>query len=319
MLKNIKNKVLNGFEITKEEALFLYSSNLEDLTLSANSIREQFCGNDFDMCTIINAKSGKCIENCKFCAQSSYYRTNCQIYPLLSEEKILHEARKRAEQKIKRFSLVTSGRKVSDNEIEKLCSILQKAKEENIEISFCASLGLLDEKQYKKLYCAGLRRIHNNLETSENFFPQMCTTHTFQDKVDSILLAQKTGFEVCSGGIFGLGESIEDRINLAFSLKAINVKSVPINILTPITGTYYENQTILLQEEILRIVATFRFILPFAFIRLAGGRSLLADKGYSCFTSGANATITSNMLTTSGISIETDRSKIENLGFDVKS
>ncbi len=315
MLKTLENKVLNNYQITKKEALKLYSSDLKELTSSANRIREHFCKNLFDMCTIINAKSGKCSENCKFCAQSSFHQTNCEIFPLLSEEKILSEAKKRAKQKIKRFSLVTSGRAVSNDEIEKICAILLKAKKEAIEITFCASLGLLNEEQYKALYKAGLRRIHNNLETSENFFPSMCTSHTFQDKVDSILLAQETGFEVCSGGIFGIGESIEDRIDLAFSLKALDIQSVPINILSPIKGTYYENQAVLAKEEVLRIVAIFRYILPKSFIRLAGGRSLLDDKAYSCFTSGANATITSDMLTTNGIDLESDKEMLVSLGF----
>ena len=145
----------------------------------------------------------------------------------------------------------------------------------------------------------------------------MCTSHKFSDKVHSIKLAQKVGFEVCSGGIFGLGESIEDRIDLAFSLKELKIASVPINILTPIKGTSYEHHNILTKEEILRIIAVFRFILPTSFLRLAGGRLLLDDKGYSCFTSGANATITSDMLTTNGIEVEEDREALMKLNFEI--
>ncbi len=313
MLKLLKDKVLNGFDINKDEALYLFSSNLEELCFYANKIREHFCGNQFDLCSIINAKSGKCSENCKFCAQSSFHETNCNIYPLLSEEEIIFEARKKAEQKIKRFSLVTSGRSVSDTEIAKICNIITKAKKENIDISFCASLGLLNESQYKKLYSAGLKRIHNNLETSEKFFPKICTSHSFKDKINSILTAQKIGFEVCSGGIFGLGESLEDRIDLAFALKNLNIKSIPINVLTPIKGTLYENHKVLKLEDILHIVASFRFILPNSFLRLAGGRTLLKDFGNACFTAGANATITSDLLTMHGVSVENDRQMISRL------
>ncbi len=187
----------------------------------------------------------------------------------------------------------------------------------SIPIRICGSFGLLNGSQYRKLYKAGLTRIHNNLETSKNNFPNMCTTHSFEDKITAIEAAKNAGMSICSGGIFGIGESVQDRIDLAFSLKELGVKSIPINLLNPIKGTPYENNRPLTDEEIRRVVAVYRFILPTAFIRLAGGRGLLADKGRACFLSGANAAISGDMLTTLGISIETDMKMIRELGFEV--
>ncbi len=316
MIDYLKNKTINNLPITKEEALWLYNSDIKKLCESANTIRKHFCANKFDLCTIINAKSGKCSEDCKFCAQSSFYKTGCVTYSLLSGEKIIEQAKMRSEQGIKHFSIVTSGRVVTEKDLHHICSAIEKAKKERLAIKFCASLGLLNESQYQKLYNAGLRRIHNNLETSEQYFSSMCTTHTYKDKITSIANAQKVGMYICSGGIFGIGESIADRIDMAFALKKLKIQSIPINILTPIPGTKYEHNEILSKEIILRIVATYRFILPNSFIRLAGGRNLLADKGYSCFSSGANATITSHMLTTNGITVENDKKMLEQLHYD---
>ncbi|WP_313527279.1 biotin synthase BioB [Anaerotignum sp.] len=313
----IKEKILNGSSITKEEALQLFSQPLDELCQNANEIRMHYCQNNFDICTIINAKSGRCSENCKYCAQSIHHNTNCEEYPLLTTEEIVCNARYNAEKGVLRYSLVTSGRTLSEHELTKICSTVHQIKNA-VPIHICGSFGLLKKEQYQRLYDAGLTRIHNNLETSKNNFPNMCTTHTFEDKVAAIGNAKEVGMYICSGGIFGIGESIRDRIDLAFSLNELGVKSVPINLLNPIKGTPYEDLTPLSEEEIRRIVAVYRFILPRAFIRLAGGRGLLNDKGRSCFLSGANAVISGDMLTTAGISIETDLQMIGELGFEVK-
>lgn len=309
-----KIRITNGGEINRYEALELYKQPLDELTVAADEIRNHYCGDNFDICTITNARSGKCSENCKFCAQSSFYCTGAEVYPIPDDEKIVKEAEYNASKGILRFSLVTSGRALSDGDIEKMCGIVRKIRKRT-NISVCISFGLLNEKQYSRLREAGVSRVHNNIETSERFFSSVCTTHSFSDKIAAIKAAQKAGLNVCSGGIMGLGETIEDRIDMAFTLKELGVKSVPINMLNPIPGTPYEHNTRLTAEDMMRICAVFRFILPDASIRLAGGRGLMPDKGRGCFKSGANSAISGDMLTTSGISIDEDFAILSELGY----
>lgn len=314
MVKKLKQKVLSGERIGKEEAMVLYEAPLEQLCQSADEIRKHFCENIFDICTIINGKSGRCSEDCKYCAQSAHYPTKVEEYPLLSKEEIVTWAKYNDEKGVLRYSIVTSGKTLSDQEVEELCETVRQIRKET-EIAVCASLGLLKEEQFQKLKDAGVSRIHNNLETSKRNFKNICTTHTYEDKIKAIRSAKKVGLSVCSGGILGLGETIEDRIDLALSLRELGIRSVPVNVLNPILGTPYENQTPLTMEEVRRAVAVFRFLLPDASIRLAGGRGLLEDKGRSCFTSGANAVISGDMLTTAGITVDNDLNMIEELGY----
>ncbi len=316
MLKELSNKILNeNYHITKQEAISLIDTDLKELSLYAEKIKQKFCGNKFDMCSIVSGKSGKCSENCKFCAQSSHYKTSIKEYPLLDSQNIFKEAKHNADKKVKRFSIVTSGKKLSDTEIDSVCQTYKDIKNK-CDILLCASMGLLSYEQLVKLKQAGVTRYHCNLETSRRFFPSICSTHTYDDKINTINLAKKAGLEICSGGIFGLGETFEDRIDMFFDIYNLGIKSVPINVLNPIKGTPFENNKILSQEEINRTVAIARFILPDAFIRLAGGRLLFKDKGVSMFSSGANATITGDMLTTSGTSIDEDFDTIKKLGFE---
>ena len=316
-IHEVKQKVINHKSISPDEARRLSEEPIDELCSAANEIRRHFCGNIFDICTIINAKSGQCSEDCKFCAQSSHYHTECEHHSLLSEQEMLDGAKYNADKGVLRYSLVTSGKTLSDSEIDIICRTVEKIRH-TVPIRICGSFGLLTGPQYVKLHKSGLTRIHNNLETSENYFPKMCTTHTFSEKLTAIHSAQNAGMTICSGGIFGIGESMQDRIDLAYSLKESGVKSIPVNLLNPVSGTPYENNIPLSNEEICRIVAVFRFILPDAFIRLAGGRGLLADRGYTCFLSGANASISGDMLTTAGISIDTDMKMINELGYEVK-
>ena len=316
-LKELTDKVLNGRQITKEEALFLYEQPLLELCGSADEIRRRFCANRFDICTIINAKSGSCSENCRFCAQSAYNHTCAASYPLLSKEEIVSQARIDHEQGVLRYSIVTSGKRLSDEEVDAMCETVREIKEK-VGILVCVSFGLLKEQQFRKLKEAGVTRVHNNLETSRRNFPNICTTHRFDDKVQAIRAAQSAGLSVCSGGIMGLGETTEDRIDMALTLRELGILSVPVNMLNPIPGTPLENNERLTKEEMQRIVAVYRFILPKASIRLAGGRGLLPDKGKSCFTSGANAAISGDMLTTAGITTKTDMALLKELGYEVK-
>lgn len=261
-VKELKEKVLNGKLIGKEEALFLAKeAPLKELTEAANEIRKHFCEDKFDICTIINGKSGKCSENCKFCAQSSFYDTHIKEYSLLNSKAIVKEAKYNDERGVLRFSIVTSGRKLSDKEIDSVCESIKEINK-NTSVSVCGSFGLLSEEQYKKLKEAGLTRVHNNLETSRKNFKNICTTHTFDEKVQAIKNAKNAGLNICSGGIMGLGETMEDRIDMALELRELGVLSIPVNILNPIKGTPFENNKLLTNDEICRIVAVYRFLIP---------------------------------------------------------
>ena len=313
-VKRMKEKMNSGGAVTKDEALLLYGGPLEELCKAADEIREHFCGNRFDICTIINGKSGKWPEDCKFCAQSAYYHTAAEEYPLLDTKEIVRQAKYNADHGVHRFSIVTSGRSLKDAEIEQMCEAIREIREQT-DIKVCASFGLLDEGQYCRVKEAGVSRIHNNLETSRRNFPNVCTTHTFEDKVNAVKAAKAAGLSVCSGGIMGLGETEEDRIDMAFTLRELGIRSVPVNMLNPIPGTPYEGNARLTVDDMRRIVAVYRFILPDAFIRLAGGRGLMEDKGEGAFCSGANAAITGDMLTTAGYTIETDMEMLRRLGY----
>lgn len=317
-IRELQEKIYQGALLTKEEILPLTEAPLEPLCQAADEIRRHFCRDAFDLCTIVNGKCGRCSEDCKYCAQSAYYTTSCgESYPLLSTEKIVEQARRNAEQGVLRYSIVTSGRRLSETEVEQVCESIRAVRRET-GIEVCVSFGLLSEGDFRKIKEAGASRVHCNLESSERFFPQVCTTHTYDDKIETLQAAKSVGLEVCSGGIMGLGETMEDRIDMVFTARKLGVKSIPVNVLNPIPGTPYEKNRVLTNEEVSRIVAIFRFIIPDASIRLAGGRGLLGDKGEKCFTSGANAAISGDMLTTAGITVETDMALLKKLGYNVK-
>ena len=313
----LKNRVLENYKVTKEDALNLVDVPLDDLTDAANEIRESFCGNRFDACSIINVKSGRCSENCKFCAQSNHYNTGIDIYPLLSYEELKEKTLAIYNAGFKRISYVASGRKVTEKEFDQLSKLIDDLNQETEDIKICVSLGLLRKDQIAALNDAGVDRIHNNLESSRNYFKEICTTHSYDEKLDTIRLIDDEDVMICSGGIFGMGESFEDRIDLALQLREMNVKSIPINVLNPIKGTPVENNEILSNDEVCRLIAIFRFINPDAYIRMAGGRALLGDNGRKAFQSGANAAILGNMLTTLGVELEEDFKLLDELGFEI--
>lgn len=313
----LKENILNGYKLTKEDALSLLDSDLELLCKCADELRKHFLGNSFDICTIINGKSGRCSEDCKYCAQSSHYKTSIQKYPLVDFNTLKKDVLYNENKGILRYSVVTSGKSLSDEELSEVCKSYIKLRNTS-NISLCASHGLLSLDQFKKLKEAGVTRYHNNVETSRRNFRNICTTHTYDDKINALKNAMKAGLEVCSGGIFGLGENMEDRIDMAFEIRDLGIKSIPINILNPIKGTPYENNSILTIDEICRVIAIYRFIIPNSAIRLAGGRNLMNDKGKKAFLSGANAAISGDMLTTLGINIDEDMKLLKNLGFEVK-
>ncbi|GAB6180092.1 biotin synthase BioB [Desulfotomaculum defluvii] len=313
-IQQYKEKVLDGALLSKEEAMIIANAPLEEICAAANEIREHFCGNNFDICSIINGKSGRCSENCKYCAQSSFYGTQIEQYPLLDTEILVEQAKYNEERGVLRYSIVTSAKKLNNQEVDKVCESIRTIRKKT-GIAVCASFGLLDEKQLIKLKDAGVSRVHNNLETSRRNFPNVCTTHSYDEKIETIKAALRVGLNVCSGGIMGLGETMEDRIDMALTIRELGIRSIPVNMLNPIPGTPYENNKIFTNDHMCRIVAVFRFLVPNASIRLAGGRGLLEDKGVKCFQSGANAAISGDMLTTLGISIEQDMKILDRLGY----
>lgn len=317
-IQQLKEKVFSNELVTREEALTLVDAPLDQLTQAADEIRMHFNGNAFDICTIINGKCGRCSEDCKYCAQSAHYHTSCQdSYPLLDTEALLEGARHNDEQGVLRYSIVTSGKRLSDKEVDQVCdSIREIRRQTNIQV--CVSFGLLNEEQFRKIKEAGASRVHCNLESSRNYFPQVCTTHTYEEKIETLKAAKRAGLSICSGGIMGLGETMEDRIDMVLTARELGVKSIPVNLLNPIPGTPYENNRVLTNDELCRITAIFRFLIPDGMIRLAGGRGLLDDKGEACFRSGANAAISGDMLTTAGITVQTDLHLLNELGYEVK-
>ena len=314
----LAEKVMDGGEITQEEAKSLIRTKDEDTMLllaMADKIRQKFNGNAVDFCAIINARSGHCQENCKFCAQSGWYHTGVKEYPLRSPEDLLREAKQAEAYGAERFGIVTSGRGQSDP--VQFASIVEAVKRisKETKLSVCCSLGLLTEEQLKTLKAAGCQRIHCNLETAKRHFPAICTTHTYEEKEAHIRRIQQAGLEVCSGGIFGLGETEEDRIDMAFALREHHVTSVPLNIFNPIPGTPFGKNKPPKPIEILRMFAMYRFILPHAIMRVCAGReNSLRDMQAFALSAGLNGAMIGGYLTIDGRSPERDKQMAVDMG-----
>jgi biotin synthase len=318
-IRQFENKVLGGAPISREDALSIaeiYGSDIFHLFASADRIRQHFRDNTVGLCSIINAKSGSCPEDCSFCAQSSKNKVRAKVFPLVKKQLVIQKAKDAAKSGIRRFSLVTSGRKVSKKELSEIAGLISAVREAGLIP--CASLGLLNKKELSVLKEAGLDRYHHNLETSEAFFPRICSTHTFADKIETITAAKAAGLSLCSGGIFGMGETWQDRIDMALCLREIGVDSVPINFLIPIKGTALGNREYLHPLEALKIISLFRFILPGKEIRVCGGRTqVLAEFHSIIFLAGADGMITGDYLTTAGRKPEDDLRLIEMYGLRI--
>ncbi|MEW6418755.1 MAG: biotin synthase BioB [Nitrospirota bacterium] len=316
MLKHLEEKILSGVPISKEDAFYIADiSGLDifDLFVSANKIRNLFRGNTIGLCAIVNAKSGACSEDCSFCAQSVKSRAKIDVYPLLKKELVIQKATEAKDSGANRFSIVTSGRNVSVKDLLDITNMISGIRQ--IGLIPCASLGLLTEKELAILKSAGLDRYHHNLETSERFFPQICSTHSFNNKINTIKAVKSAGLSICSGGIFGMGETWEDRIDMAFLLRELNVDSIPINFLIPIKGTALGDREFLHPFDALKIVSLYRFILPEKEIRICGGRmQILGEFNSMVFLSGADSLLTGDYLTTSGRSYNDDLRLIEAYG-----
>ena len=318
MIETLKQTVLDGGAISEEEALALSQcADKEALYEAAHQITRHFLGDRFDTCSIINAKSGNCGENCKWCAQSCHYHTNVTLYPLLPTEECVRHATHNARQGIGRFALVTSGKRPTDGEIQRLAETVRSIKLSS-RIKCCASLGLLSKDQLRILHESGVENYHCNIETAPSYFPSLCTTHTIAQKLDTIHAAREVGFRICSGGIIGMGETMEQRIEMAMLLRKEHILSIPLNLLHPIPGTPLASTPPLKEEELLTTIALFRFINPKAYLRFSGGRAQLSQKTQEkALYVGINAAIIGDMLTTIGSRVEDDRRLFTSAGYSL--
>jgi biotin synthase len=307
-------------EITPEEALALTKikgPQLMELFAVANEIREKYCGNKLHTCTISNAKSGRCEEDCKFCAQSVYYNTNVSSYDLKTKEVLSEEYINAEKLGSSRFGIVTSGRSIKKGSKDYLDikNFLEDTKSKGKNIDLCCSIGLLNKDELLELKESGMTRFHSNLQTSVGAYEDIvATTHKIEDRIKTIKAAKEVGLEVCSGGIIGMGESWEDRIEMAYSLKELDVDGIPINILNPISGTPHGEREHLSMDEILKTIAIYRIILKDKVIKIGAGReSILKDFTGMAFLSGANGMLVGGYLTMKGRDFQEDFNLIDSI------
>jgi biotin synthase len=319
-LEKLHNDICNGLRLSREEALRLLEENdpraLWDL---AGRLRLAFHGRNIELCAIFNARCGRCSEDCRWCAQSRFYNTGVEATPLVEAPQAVAAARKAEQNGVHRFALVTSGRKVSPADIKRLCAIYQQMRKQNPSLHFCASLGLLTRPELEALAANGVRRYHCNLETAPSYFPKLCTTHTPQEKMETLRHARVAGMSLCSGGIIGMGEGFPERIEMAIALRELGVDSIPLNVLFPIKGTPLDSMPPLPPEEILTSVALFVILHPEATVRLAGGRILFEVLMPRLLQAGVSSLIAGDMLTTEGPSIERDKALFAREGFTLGS
>lgn len=314
-------RILAGDELAPEEALELARiapHELLDLFAAANRTKAHFVGNQVHLCSIINAKSGRCGEDCAFCAQSSHHVTETPIFPLVDEDAITSAARAAEQKDSGCFGIVTSGTSIGPGEeLESICTALRRIRSET-GIDPSCSLGIIDQESAVRLKAAGAVTYHHNLETARSFFSSICTTHDYDEDIQTIRNARQAGMKVCCGGIFGMGETMEQRVELALTLRELEVDSVPINFLNPIPGTRLADANFLTPLECLHIIALFRLILPKKKITVCGGREInLRDLQSWMFFAGANGTMIGNYLTTTGRDEQQDRQMIKDLGLTI--
>lgn len=291
--------------------------HLDQLCELADEIRMTRKGNAMETCSIVNGKSGRCTENCKWCAQSSAHHTGCEEYDFINEADFDRAVELNGNYGVGRLSIVCSGRKVAMADIKRYCRLYAKAQN-NSSMQLCASMGLLNKAELQQLYNAGVRRYHCNLETSESFFPTLCTTHTRQDKLQTIRWAQEVGMEVCSGGIIGMGETMRQRLEMVEEARNAGAVSIPVNLLNPIKGTPLENTPLIGEREVILAVALMRLIAPDTTLRFAGGRARLSQHATArILRGGANGAIVGDMLTTIGNKMREDWQLFRDNGFEL--
>ncbi len=316
----LTEKVLSGKMITFDEALLLNKASDSEpylLMAGANAICRHYRGNVVDLCAITNAKSGLCPEDCSFCAQSSRFKSHAPEYPLIPIEKMIEAAKEGKKIKARRFCIVISGRDVDEQELNIICEGIKRIKDE-VGIHPCVSLGFIKKEYLEALKEAGLERYHHNLEASKSFYPNICSTHTYEEKLETIMLVKEAGLSLCCGGIFGMGEGMRDRIEFAFALNELNADSIPVNFLMPMPGTPLAGSDILNPLEALKTIALFRFINPAKEIRICGGReAVLRDLQSMLFAAGADGILIGNYLTALGRNPRRDLEMIRDLGLTV--
>jgi len=291
----------------------LLNEPLASLVARANQVRRDLVGDTLDLCSILNARSGRCSEDCKFCAQSGRHHTETPVYPLKDANEIVEAARRAKAIGAQRFGIVTSGNRLTDAEADVVAEAIKRIRQE-VGITVCASLGALSLAHLQQLKAAGLSRYHHNIETSRRFYAEIVTTHDFQQRVDTIAAAKETGLEVCSGGIIGMGETWQDRMDMAATLAELKVDSVPINILIPIKGTALATAERMSVEDISHTICIFRILLPTQTIRIAAGReAALAEDQVEAFRAGANGMLIGGYLTVKGAGLEADRALMEQI------
>jgi len=321
-IQKIGDKVLEGGSVSMKEILPLLEAkgpDVMDLVAVANRVRVKFNGNEIDLCSLLNAKSGKCSEDCAFCAQSAHYQTDAPTYPLMNADQMVKEAREAQKRRTGRFCLISSGRQLNDKEFEVILSGLDRIRKETT-LDLDCSLGTLSEERAEALKKVGVTRYNHNLETAESHFSKICTTHSFRDRVQTIEVLKDQGFSICCGGIIGLGESPQQRLELAFSVRQLEIECIPFNILNPRPGTPLEHSEAIPPIEIIKTISLFRLVLPKGTIKIAGGREAnLRDLQSLSLLAGANGLIVGNYLTTPGRNAEDDLTMIRDVGFQIKA
>ena len=316
MIQSLKERIINGGRISFREALDLAESpHREELYEAAAEITKHFGKPEFNPCSIINARAGKCSENCKWCAQSGHYHTDSDVHGIIDAEKVVTQAKYDEKKGVKRFCQVTSGRAVKGEALKKICDNYRQLKKET-NMFLCGSLGLLEKEDLQQLWDAGMRRYHCNLEAAPSYFGELCTTHTIDDKIETLKAAREIGFQLCSGGIIGMGETREQRIELGEKLREVAPDSIPINILHPIKGTPLEDMPLIDEDEILLTIAIYRFLHPKAELRFAGGRKRLSREAQlKALHIGINSAVVGDLLTTVGSAIDEDRQLALDAGY----
>ena len=313
------NKVLSGQKISEEDAQKLISvsdDSLQTLSDAANEITRKLCGNIVDVEALINAKKGKCQEDCSFCSQSAFYKTEIDTYKLLPPETIVQNAMLAKEDGVKSFCLVCAWRGPTEKDFEQISTIIKKINDE-VGIEVNCSLGFINQDMAVELKKLGVKRYNHNLEAPRSFFSKICTTHSYDDRMQTNLIVKNAGLELCCGGIIGMGETRMQRLELGLDLAELNPEECPINMLVPQKGTPLELQTRLSISEILRTIAVFRFLMPRTILKIAGGREVyLANDQEKVLLGGANGIITGGYLTIGGNSPTDDFQMISKIGLE---
>lgn len=321
-IDEITKRILNGGEMSAEEGRWMIRLDqdyLSALMAGADRIRRTFRGSDVDACAIANVRSGNCSEDCSFCPQSGHFKTAAPVYDFIPAEEFAAQAERARSWGASDFSFVSKGWGVRSEKERRKIKEYVEAVQARTDIGRCASVGAINQETAHMLKAAGVENYHHNLECAESFFSEVCSTHSYQENIDAIRYAREAGLAVCSGGILGMGESLDQRVEFAETLRQLGVESVPLNFLNPIEGTPMQNVVPMAPREILQTIAVFRYLLPRAELRIAGGRHHLRDLQSMVFMAGASAIMIGNYLTTAGRGVEDDQQMLRDLGIAFRS